>query len=627
MFQLRFRRALFVLSVLLFSSPVYVIAAEPLVTTEDFARLPQFYSPKISPDGKRLAFSMTYKGEPLLVVKKLSSKDDQVKEKMVPINAGDMKFWGYEWGNNDRLIVNLRIDRNFRKSLVVLNRVASIKRDGSDPKFLIMKTNDWDFYRQNPKVFNPLENDDQHVLAVLDDMPDSFHLPKVHKVHVNSGKRELLLQNLIGAQYWLADSNGDVRIGGKTDYAGSKRNVTIFYRPTVKDSWEKLQKIDYFDHDRLLAYRFHESDPNILLVTNANLEDNEKLDKFEAELFNYDLTKREIVGEYKNQFREAAREKLEKAVPDLKVVFMSRNKDKTRYVFKAFSDLSPAKYYLVDSQENKISLLGQDYPALKNANFAAMEQVVYKARDGYEIPAFLTVPVGSKKESLPFVIYPHDGPWSHDKWGFDNYVQFMASKGYGVLQPQFRGSTGLGIEHEEAGYGQWGYTIQDDITDGVQWLIDEGIADPDRICIMGGSFGGYAAALGVAKTPDLYRCAISINGVMDFPQLIRDRSKYLFETIHRAVLNKEKDVELVSPLHQAANIKAPLLLIAGEKDAVVPVKNSRNMYKKLKRLKKDVEYIELENGEHWRTYEPHEITTFKAIETFLAKHLGEDTAL
>jgi dipeptidyl aminopeptidase/acylaminoacyl peptidase len=115
--------------------------------------------------------------------------------------------------------------------------------------------------------------------------------------------------------------------------------------------------------------------------------------------------------------------------------------------------------------------------------------------------------------------------------------------------------------------------------------------------------------------------------VIDFPQLIRDRSKYLFETINRAVLNKEKDVELVSPLHQAANIKAPLLLIAGEKDAVVPVKNSRNMYKKLKRLKKDVEYIELENGEHWRTYEPHEITTFKAIETFLAKHLGEDTAL
>ena len=117
-----------------------------------------------------------------------------------------------------------------------------------------------------------------------------------------------------------------------------------------------------------------------------------------------------------------------------------------------------------------------------------MEQVVYKARDGYEIPAFLTVPVGSQKESLPFVIYPHGGPWSHDKWGFDNYVQFMASKGYGVLQPQFRGSTGLGIEHEEAGYGQWSYTIQDDITDGVQWLIDEGIADPDRICIMGGWF-------------------------------------------------------------------------------------------------------------------------------------------
>ena len=155
------------------------------------------------------------------------------------------------------------------------------------------------------------------------------------------------------------------------------------------------------------------------------------------------------------------------------------------------------------------------------------------------------------------VIYPHGGPWAHDEWGFDNYVQFFASRGYAVFQPQFRGSTGHGIHHQEAGYGQWGYAIQDDITDGVSWLIEQGIADPDRICIVGSSFGGYAAAMGVAKTPDLFRCAISINGVLNFKTFMRSQRRLLFSAINRAITKGDGDSEMASPYHMAKDITAP----------------------------------------------------------------------
>jgi len=183
------------------------------------------------------------------------------------------------------------------------------------------------------------------------------------------------------------------------------------------------------------------------------------------------------------------------------VVYYRRNDDKV--IFEFSSDTQPSLYLYLDAKSGVSKNLPSPYPQLQGHTFSKMQEVSYEARDGLTIPAFLTVPHDKEQKNLPTIIYPHGGPWSHDEWGFDARVQFFADRGYAVLQPQFRGSTGYGVAHEEAGYRQWGLAIQDDITDGVKWLIDEGIADPEKICIVGASFGGYAAALGLATTPEL----------------------------------------------------------------------------------------------------------------------------
>jgi dipeptidyl aminopeptidase/acylaminoacyl peptidase len=296
-----------------------------------------------------------------------------------------------------------------------------------------------------------------------------------------------------------------------------------------------------------------------------------------------------------------------------------------RAFYRVYSDIHPPQYFLYDVAKKTASYFGSAHPALDEAVLHPMNEVSYRARDGLEIPAYLTLPASATnkdKPRLPLVVYPHGGPWARDYWGFDNYVQMFANEGYAVLQPQFRGSTGFGYEHEVAGYQQWGLGIQNDITDGVHWLIEQGIADPSRICIVGASFGGYAAAMGLVQTPELYKCGIAINGVMDMKMHYNGLGYYLFSGLNRQLLNPKRDIKDVSPYHQRAKIAAPLLLIASEKDTVVDPKHSRNLYKKLKKQGASVEYVELPKGEHWRTIESNEIIAVKAMQVFLRQHLN-----
>lgn len=364
-----------------------------------------------------------------------------------------------------------------------------------------------------------------------------------------------------------------------------------------------------------------DDDPNILLLTTSNMDEGLSPDESEVQLFRYDLTHRKVLGPYKDVRKEKLIETVKRALPGMEVEIVSHDKDKQLYMFRVYSDIYPPEYYLLDLARKSMEYIASEFPELVKAKLAKMKKVVYRARDGLTIPAFLTLPAGSDEKNLPVIIFPHGGPWAEDEWGFNNYVQFFANRGYAVLQPQFRGSTGHGLEHLEAGYGQWGMSIQDDITDGVKWLIKEGIADPKRIGIVGSSFGGYAAATGAAKTPDMFCCAVSINGVLDLKAYISSGQKMLFEGINRAVWNKYSDAEENSPYHLAENIKAPLLLIASEKDTVVPFEHSKKMYKRMLKLKKKVEFVELPGGEHWRTTNSNEQIKLKAVEKFLAKYM------
>jgi dipeptidyl aminopeptidase/acylaminoacyl peptidase len=293
-------------------------------------------------------------------------------------------------------------------------------------------------------------------------------------------------------------------------------------------------------------------------------------------------------------------------------------------VVKVSSASGPPVYYLVDFQTHTAEIVGEEYPALATAKLGEVSTISYKARDGQDIPAYLTLPPGAEPHGLPLVVLPHGGPESRDYPTFDWWAQFLASRGYAVLKPQFRGSTGFGEAFRKAGYRQWGGLMQDDVSDGVAAMISRGIADPKRVCIVGASYGGYAALAGAAFTPSLYKCAVSINGVSNLPEMLG----YLLRregpvSYWREHVGDSFDPALVakSPGHAAQGITAAILLMHATNDTVVPFRQSEGMARALKFENKPAELIELRAEDHWLSQGETRIRMLRALEKFLAANL------
>ncbi len=275
----------------------------------------------------------------------------------------------------------------------------------------------------------------------------------------------------------------------------------------------------------------------------------------------------------------------------------SMTQDKTKLIVSVESDRDPGTFYLWDRAAKQLQFFSEVMPGLLPDLLSPMEPLSYEARDGLTIPAYLTLPLSEEKTNLPLVVMPHGGPHARTVRGFWFLRHFLASRGYAVFEPNFRGSTGYGARFQSAGRQEWGGKMQDDVTDGVQWLVDQGIADPENICIVGWSYGGYAAAMGAVKTPDLYQCAASINGVTDLPDLISFDRKFVGGSEWTKSMGMDgESAKAVSPYHQAEKIKIPLLLIHAEDDARVPVRESRRLAKRLKKLKQDVTLRTVKRG-------------------------------
>jgi dipeptidyl aminopeptidase/acylaminoacyl peptidase len=306
---------------------------------------------------------------------------------------------------------------------------------------------------------------------------------------------------------------------------------------------------------------------------------------------------------------------------------IGRSADNARALLSVGSHATPDVYYLVDFKRGAADIIGEEYPALVDIPLGEVRELTYKARDGYDIPAYLTLPPTVKAEKLPLVVLPHGGPESRDTRNFDFVTQFLASRGYAVLQPQFRGSTGFGVAHRKAGYRQWGKLMQDDVTDGVRAMIDQNIADPKRVCIAGMSYGGYAALAGAAFTPELYACAISVNGVSDLPNMLGYERRFTGADSDAVAYWKEHigpanspDVIGKSPARAARNVRAPVLLMHGVDDSVVPISQSQGMMRALGSVPPH-ELIELPGEDHWLSRSATRIRVLTEMERFLAKHL------
>lgn len=591
-------------------------------TPEEFARLPAVSSPQISPNGEQVAYVITYEDMPVIVTKHLYKSEEKFIG-VIPLR--DIHLSWFRWVNDDRLLVGARMAVKWpHVGLLNLTRLFSVDKNGENVQLFDMRPNKWGYFLQHPHLVHDLAHDREHVLLALDESDENWAMPKVHKVNVYNGQKTLVEANRTGFYHFIADNNGQIRVGIKARDKG--KVALIYYRDEENSNWKLLQREKYLSDKLMYPVRFDYTDNNVLVFSSQELEDDD-YDQDDHDLHLYDLKQNKIIGPYHNAPRESARAALKKAFPGRRVDLLS-SMDKInlgKAFYEVYSDVHPPQYFLFDLQKKEAAYFGSAYPNLDEAALHPMQELNYKARDGLNIPTYLTLPVSAKgkdKPKLPLIVYPHGGPWARDYWGFDNYVQMFASEGYAVFQPQFRGSTGFGYEHEVAGYQQWGLGIQDDITDGVHWLIEQGIADPARICIVGASFGGYAAAMGLVKTPELYKCGISINGVLDMKLHYDGLGRYLFSGLNRELLNPRWDIKQVSPYHLRKQIKTPLLLIAGEKDTVVDPKHSRNMYKQLKRQGNQVEYVELPKGEHWRTIESNEKIALRNMQVFLKRYLA-----
>jgi dipeptidyl aminopeptidase/acylaminoacyl peptidase len=249
--------------------------------------------------------------------------------------------------------------------------------------------------------------------------------------------------------------------------------------------------------------------------------------------------------------------------------------------------------------------------------------VTYTARDGTELEGYLTLPL-NVDGPVPTILHPHGGPGARESDGFDYWTSFFANQGYAVFRPNFRGSTGYGYEFAQSQMKGWGLTMQDDLTDAANWLVEQNIAKPERMCIVGASYGGYAAAMAAVKTPDLFRCAISFAGVTNLKKLVINSRKYTNNKFVKNQIGDDMaDLEARSPYYQAKKVKIPILFLHGEDDRIVDVEQSRMMVDELKNLDKPVEYIELEMGDHYLSIQRNRHVAFKAMGLFLKTHLGE----
>ena len=310
---------------------------------------------------------------------------------------------------------------------------------------------------------------------------------------------------------------------------------------------------------------------------------------------------------------------------------VSWSDDFSQLLFKVEGSGAPSDYYVFDAKKLALELVAHARPTIAPEDVGEVLTIEYKARDGLTIPALLTLPVESEAKKSPLIVMPHGGPEAHDSVGFDWMAQFFASRGYMVFQPNFRGSDGFGGAFRDAGHGEWGGKMQDDITDGVKALITSGRADPGRICIIGGSYGGYAALAGGAFTPDLYQCVAAIAPVSDLPLMLSEERKehgkdhWLFDYWKGLIGDPkaERDkLDAISPVNHAAAFKAPVLLIHGKDDLTVPIKQSERMEKALKEAGKSVEFVRLKGEDHYLSNSETRLETLKALDAFVARTIG-----
>ena len=449
----------------------------------------------------------------------------------------------------------------------------------------------------------------------------------------------------------MTDHEGKLRIATTTDGV----NTGILYRKNESEDFKLITSTNFketlspsmFTYDNNLVYMMSNIGRDKLAIVKYDIENNKELEVIYEHpevvvsgLLSSD--KRKVITgaafvtdkrhyHFFDKQREQLQKDLEAKLPGYEVVVSHSNREEDKILVRTYSDKSRGAYYYYNLENKEFKKLADVSPWLNEDDMADMKPIEFESRDGLKIHGYLTLPRGAEPKSLPIVVNPHGGPWHRDAWGFNPEVQFLANRGYAVLQINFRGSTGYGRDFWEISFKQWGKTMQDDVTDGAMRLIKQGIADERKIAIYGGSYGGYAVLAGLAFTPDLYACGVDYVGVSNLFTFMKSIPPYwepYLEMIYEMVGNPEKDKELMesaSPVFHADKIKAPLLIAQGANDPRVAKSESDQIVEALKRKNIDVPYIVKDNEGHGFHNEENKFEFYRAMEDFLKTHLGGRT--
>lgn len=460
-----------------------------------------------------------------------------------------------------------------------------------------------------------------------------------------SGKGVIVDRGTPDTMDWAVDRQGQPRV--RTDFDEVNHRFSVFGRPGGKGQWRLIWEGDTFE-SRRLYYGYSAATDSIHLMADSGLVARSLVDGSETPVGKthgpslrllWDEHTDALVGlstgaerptiEWLDADLGAVHGVLARAFKGRQVELWSWSEDRSRIIARVNSPANPAVWYLYDRARKEISPVGEEYPELAGAQLGVTRWITYKARDGLEIPAYVTMPPGAAPGAkLPIVVLPHGGPTARDTYDFDFLAQFLATRGYLVLQPQFRGSWGFGDAFEEAGKGEWGGKMQTDLLDGVAHLASTGEADASRACIVGASFGGYSALAGAALYPDAYRCAASIAGISDLGQFLIEKGRSygragpgMDELRERLGAASSARLADHSPARHAADVKAAVLLIHGDQDTVVDPTQSELMAARLKAAGKAYELVILPNENHYLTRTATRTQTLETLERFLAKHL------
>ncbi len=613
----------------------------PLLDREVFFGNPEIAGAQLSPDGRYLTFLKPYDGVLNVWVKGI----DEPFEAARPLTADDRPVGGYFWSRDGRHVLYVQDaggDENFHVWAV---DPAQATGDGVPAARDLTPAE-----RVRALILDVPESDPGHILVGLNDRDPAYH--DVYRVALASGERTLLIENTEQVAGWVTDLDGDVRLALRTAADGSTEVLT------VEDG--ALGEVVYACSvvETCGPVRFH-PDGRVYMQTNKGDRDLVELVLFDPATGAETLVERdpegrvdfggavfsdvtdELLATYyqdenlriypKDEAWAADLATLEAELPDGVVLPAGSTEDERTWLVSLRSDVDPGSTYLFDRDSRDVEFLYRGRPDVPVEDMAPMRPVTYTARDGREVPAYLTLPRGAEAQDLPAVLFVHGGPWSRDVWGYDSYAQFLANRGYAVLQPNFRGSAGYGKDFLNAGNRQWGTgAMQHDLTDGAQWLVREGIADPDRVGIMGGSYGGYATLAGLAFTPDVYAAGVSIVGPSNLITLLESIPPYwapVRKMFHERMGDPttpegEAQLRAQSPLNSAGRITAPLLIIQGANDPRVKQAESDQIVVALRDRGYPVRYLVAEDEGHGFRGATNQLAQNAATEAFLAEHLG-----